>query len=72
MRETNGVLKPSLICNNNGRSISDTGDDFPLSIAHSSRVTHPRSCGDYEVWIAVIVIGAENSMEITMRLGEHK
>lgn len=55
------VLKRPLICNNNGRSISDTGDDFPPSIAYSSRVTHPRSCGDYEAWIAVIVIGAENS-----------
>lgn len=26
-------LQPSLICDDNGRSISDTGDDFPLPIA---------------------------------------
>lgn len=43
-------LQHSLICDDNGCSISDTGDDFPLPIALSSlRVTHPRSCGDCEV-----------------------
>lgn len=55
-RETNGCrsLQLSLICDDNGCSISDTGDDFPLPITRSSRVTHPRSCGDCEVWITMV------------------
>lgn len=55
-REMNGCrsLQLSLICHDNGSSISNTGDDFPLPIIRSSCVTHPRSCGDCEVWITTV------------------